>query len=226
MIDAKQPRVALLFPIQHVEAAAVLGRAFADDPLVRALIAPVDATDAIRRMTALFGSILKTHRKNSQPVVGVLNEGHVVAVGVVEHVQRPLSPATVMLQRLPLLPELMRALGGHGSVRAVSVLETLSRNRPPEPHIYLNNLGVEPSLQHHHCGSAILEFLKEQASLHPDLAGVYLETATEANVAYYRKFGYRVLNEIYPLGVRVLRMFQPRDREPSTTTSAPDPSPH
>jgi hypothetical protein len=37
---------------------------------------------------------------------------------------------------------------------------------------------------------------------------VYLETATEANVAFYSGKGYEVLGELYPLGVRTWRMYQ------------------
>jgi ribosomal protein S18 acetylase RimI-like enzyme len=92
----------------------------------------------------------------------------------------------------------------------VNVLDTLARNRPPEPHLYLNILGVDPALQRRHFGVTILDFLHDQAALRSDLAGVYLETATEANVAYYSHVGYRVLNEIHPLGVRVWRMMQDR----------------
>ena len=43
-----------------------------------------------------------------------------------------------------------------------------------------------------------------------DLEGVYLETATETNVAYYTRNGFEVIGEFYPLGVRMWRMFQPR----------------
>jgi len=37
---------------------------------------------------------------------------------------------------------------------------------------------------------------------------VYLETATEANVAFYSSKGYEVLGELYPIGVRTWRMYQ------------------
>ena len=116
----------------------------------------------------------------------------------------------MVLQGLPQLPAMVRAAGWSGLLRAVNLLDTLARNRPSEPHLYLNILGVDPALQRRHFGVAILDFLHEQAALRSDLAGVYLETATEANVAYYSHVGYRVLNEIYPLGVRVWRMMQDR----------------
>ena len=86
----------------------------------------------------------------------------------------------------------------------------LLKHRPAEPHIYLNVLGVEPDLQRRHFGVALLDYLRAQVSLRSDLAGVYLETATESNVAYYSHVGYRVIGEIRPLGVRLWRMLQPR----------------
>jgi hypothetical protein len=37
---------------------------------------------------------------------------------------------------------------------------------------------------------------------------VYLETATEANVAYYSRAGHEVLGELKPLGVRIWLMMR------------------
>jgi ribosomal protein S18 acetylase RimI-like enzyme len=209
MSDSPKPAVSLLFPDQYGEAAAVLGRAFANDPLIRAIVAPLDDSEAVPRMTGFFNVVMRAQRKDGQPVLGVVTEGRVAAVAVIEHVRRPSSSAGTIFHGLPLLPELMRAVGWKGIIRTISTLDTLTRNRPSEPHIYLNDLGVEPALQGRHFGVAILDFLKEQAALRADFAGVYLETATENNVSYYSRAGYRVMNEIYPLGVRVWRMLQP-----------------
>ena len=57
--------------------------------------------------------------------------------------------------------------------------------------------------------------------LRSDLDGVYLETATEANVAYYTRHGYEVIGEFHPLGVRMWRMFQARrDASPAPRREA------
>jgi ribosomal protein S18 acetylase RimI-like enzyme len=212
-MDASQqrPRVSILFPDQYDEASRVLGRAFVDDPLIKAIIpAGVSVEERVRRMSGLFRVVLTGHRHDGQPVVGVMNEGRVAGAAVVEQLARPAGAMATVLQGLPQLPAMVRATGWSGLLRAVNLLDTLARNRPPEPHLYLNILGVDPALQRRHFGVAILDFLHEQAALRSDLAGVYLETATEANVAYYSHVGYRVLNEIYPLGVRVWRMMQDR----------------
>lgn len=212
-MDASQqrPRVSILFPNQYDEAAGVLGRAFVDDPLIKAIIPPgVSAEERVSRMSGIFRVVLSGHRHDGQPVVGVMDQGRVAGAAVVEHLTRPAGAMAMVLQGLPQLPAMVRAAGWSGLLRAVNLLDTLARNRPPEPHLYLNILGVDPALQRRHFGVAILDFLHEQAALRSDLAGVYLETATEANVAYYSHVGYRVLNEIYPLGVRVWRMMQDR----------------
>jgi hypothetical protein len=92
----------------------------------------------------------------------------------------------------------------------MAAFNLLSRNRPAAPHLYLNVLGVEPALQRRHFGVAVLDWLCDQTAIRPDLLGVYLETATEANVAYYSRVGYHVTGEIFPPGVRIWQMLQPR----------------
>ncbi len=210
MSDSGHPAVAQLFPYQHPAAAATLGRAFVTDPLIRAVVAPVNDIDAVRRMAVFFGVVLRDHRGNGQPVLGVLRDGQVAAAAIIEQIVRPPAAIAVVLHDLPLLPGLVRAAGVSGVTRTIALLDTLTRNRPTEPHLYLNVLGVEPAYQGRHYGGALLDYLRDQVALRPDLAGVYLETAKEAHIAYYSKRGYRVLSEIYPLGVRVWRMMQPR----------------
>ncbi|HEX3409568.1 MAG TPA: GNAT family N-acetyltransferase [Candidatus Binataceae bacterium] len=211
MHSARYPDVALLFPEQHPAAAEVLGRAFVDDPLIRAIIGDViDVAERARRMALLFNVILAEQSHTGQPVIGALYDNRVAAAAIIEQVERPSSSAATVLRGLTLMPRLLRAGGFGGVARSVSTLDLLLKHRPLEPHIYLNVLGVEPELQRRHFGVALLDYLRAQAALRPDLAGVYLETATEANVAYYSHVGYRIIGEIRPLGVRVWRMLQPR----------------
>jgi ribosomal protein S18 acetylase RimI-like enzyme len=211
MNSTDRPNVALLFPPLHLEAARMLSRAFIDDPLINAIIGDVsDRVELAVRMARLFGVILADQCHSGQPVLGVMHEGRVAAAAIIEQVNRPLSAAANMVHGLAQLPELFRACGYRGLLRAISTLDTLVRNRPVQTHIYLNVLGVEPELQGRHFGVALLDYLRDQAAMRPDLTGVYLETAKEANVAYYSHVGYQTIGEIRPLGVRVWRMLQPR----------------
>src|SRR5271163_4786986 len=205
------PNVALIFPPQHAEAAAVLGRAFINDPLISAIVGNInDPIERAARMARLFSMILGDHRKLGQPVAGVMHEGRVGAAAIIEQVNRVPTLITTILQGFATGPKWIRALGLSGLIRAASTLDTLLRNRPTQPHLYLYVLGVEPELQRRHFGVALLDYLRHQVIQRPDLTGVYLETATESNVAYYSHAGYQVIGEMRPLGVRTWRMLQPR----------------
>lgn len=210
MNQPTEPRVALLFPDQDRAAAAMLGRAFVDDPLISAIVGDEPASDRVRRMTGLFSVIFGMHRRDGQPVAGVIENGEVVGAAIIEQVAHPTGAIATAVAGLQFMPAMLRAVGPQGLRRAIAVLDELTRNRPREPHIYLNVLGVDPPMQGRHCGVALLNYLRDQVTLRKDLAGVYLETATAANVAYYTKAGYETMNEITPLGVRVWRMLQRR----------------
>jgi len=208
---AEKPPVAILFPHQDAEAAAVLGRAFVDDLLIKAILPPIENdAERARRMGQMFAIALASQRRSGQPVVGVLHGGRVGAAAIIEQVAKPPTTASIALHGLALVPALAKTGGVGGVRRAVAAFDVLSRNRPPQPHLYLNVLGVDPILQRRHFGVAVLDWLRDQTALRNDLVGVYLETAMEANVGYYSHVGYRVTGEIYPLGVRMWQMLQPR----------------
>jgi len=139
----------------------------------------------------------------------VVENDNVVAAAVIEGVVSP-SVSETVLSGLRGAPRILSALGWGGLIRSIQMADFLFKHRPAEPHIYLNLLGVDPDYQRRHFGIALLDHLRELAGVRSNLAGVYLETATEANVAYYTRAGYEVLGEIFPLGVRMWRMMQPR----------------
>jgi ribosomal protein S18 acetylase RimI-like enzyme len=204
------PRAALVFPEHYADAAEVLSRAFVDDPLINALAPePREPVERAGRLAGLFTAVLKLQRRGGQPVFGVFEAGRLIAAAVVEGTMHSSAGATVA-NGLFILPTMVRAVGWGGVQRSIKLLDTLTRNHPPRPHLYLNILGVEPSFQGRHCGIAILNHLRELVEGRSDLDGVYLETATETNVAYYTRNGFEVIGEFYPLGVRMWRMFQAR----------------
>ncbi len=210
MVPDEKPRVSLIFPEQYKQASIALGRAFINDPPLVAVLP--DVTDpALRaaRLTDVFRSALAVQRRMGEPVFGVLHEGRVVAAAVTEGASYT-SFASFIAMGLPQIPRMVGAVGWGGLRRAMQLTEVLARNHPREPHLYLNFLGVDPDYQGSHFGTALLEHLRDAVAQRTDLAGVYLETATAANVAYYSARGYEVLSEIYPLGVRMWRMFQRR----------------
>lgn len=213
-VEAK-PRVSFIFPEQYEQTAVALGRAFINDPPLIAILPEVtDPAARAARLADLFRTVLSIQRRMGEPVFGILDGGKVVAAAIVEGASYT-SIAAFLGFGLPKVPRMLRAFGWGGLRRAIQLMDVLARNHPREPHLYLNFLGVDPEYQRMHCGQALLEHLRTLAADRTDIAGVYLETATEANVAYYTGKGYETLGEVYPLGVRMWRMFQ-RKRPPAS----------
>jgi ribosomal protein S18 acetylase RimI-like enzyme len=160
-----------------------------------------------QHLADLFRVVLAIERRYGQPVFGVIHDGRVVGAAITEGIAHP-STVGFMATGAAQMPRLVRAIGWGGVWRAMNLFNVLAENHPKEPHLYLQVLGVDPGYQGRHFGAAMLERLKIEAGARSELAGVYLETATEVNVAFYSSKGYEVLGEIYPLGVRLWRMFQ------------------
>ena len=203
----QRPAASIIFPEQYPEAARALGRAFIDDPPVRLLLPePADPVERARLLTLFFEAMLGIQRNTGEPVLGVMMDNKVVAAAILESGGVPV--AKLILHGLLQMPRMLQGIGWNGLKRGIQLQGELLKNHPHEPHLYLNFLGVDPDYQRHHCGSAIIEELGRLAAERSALCGVYLETGTESNVAYYQSRGYEVLGEIYPLGCRMWRMLQ------------------
>jgi ribosomal protein S18 acetylase RimI-like enzyme len=208
MAEDLKPLVLALYPELQDQAAVALGRAFINDPVFLA-IAPglAGAVERARVLGEMFRAMFVVQRRTGQPAFGIIRDGKVIAAAVTEGAGRASALDTVMTG-LGQMPRMMRAIGLGGIQRAMTIFRVLSQSHPSEPHLYLQTLGVDPDYQRRHLGAALLEYLRDQANARPDVTGVYLETATEANVAYYSGKGYQVVGEIHPLGVRMWRMYQ------------------
>lgn len=93
-----------------------------------------------------------------------------------------------------LIPMLFRAVGWRQFWIAFRDYAAFDAYFPEEPVLYLGTLTVAPSAQGRGVGSALLRSGLERA----DREGwpVYLETATERNVAFYERNGFRVTGTI------------------------------
>jgi len=208
MAENGKPIVSILYPELHEQAAVALGRAFINAPGFKEILP--DVTESVARaehLADLFRAQLAVERRSGQPVFGVVDKGRVVAAAVTEGVEHS-SVHALIATGLGQLPRLVRGLGLGGMIRALRMFSMLAQHHPREPHLYLQTLGVDPPFQGKGYGRALLDRLALEARVRPEIAGVYLETGTEANVAFYSSKGYEILSELYPLGVRQWRMYQ------------------
>ena len=68
------------------------------------------------------------------------------------------------------------------------------REFAPGDHWYLQTLGVEPAHQGKGYGSLLMEYMFEKIDKSNPLP-VFLETSTEINVKFYKRFGFEVVKE-------------------------------
>jgi len=95
------------------------------------------------------------------------------------------------------LPTLLGLTGWSRLWRLMQLREAMDRHHPMDrPHAYLWFLGVTPRAQGQGVGSRLLKAKTDQldAARRP----AFLETATERNVALYRRHGFEVVAEYRP----------------------------
>jgi len=104
-----------------------------------------------------------------------------------------LGPNTAM-QELRALPMLFRLTGWARFLRLARLRQVMDAAHPMDrPHAYLWFLGVTPEAQGRGVGSRLIKAkldVLDQAD-----TPAFLETATERNVAFYRRHGFDVLSE-------------------------------
>ncbi len=71
---------------------------------------------------------------------------------------------------------------------------SVHREVAPGDHWYLQTLGVEPAHQGKGYGSLLMEYMLEKIDNSNPLP-IFLETSTEINVKFYKRFGFEVMEE-------------------------------
>jgi GNAT superfamily N-acetyltransferase len=165
--------------------AAVLGRAFADDPMWTWMF-----PHHPERMAAMFALLLRHSRLPNGVSELAEEDGHVRAGALWDPPGRRRVSAAAQLRQLP---GLLRVLGTrtYGVLRGLGEIE---RSHPIDPHWYLAVLGTDPPAQGRGLGSALL--MSRLSRCDDRRFPVYLESSKERNVPYYERFGFRVTGEI------------------------------
>lgn len=165
--------------------AGTLTRAFADDPVTQW----VYARAASRPMWSERFFAWQLRRLRGQEVSWTTEDGRGgAALWALPGRWREDTRETLSLLRLTLpgvLPRLPRILRGLGQVEA---------RHPAEPHLYLAVIGVDPARQGEGIGSALIRPGLDLCDR--DHLPAYLETGKEANLAFYGRHGFAVLDEL------------------------------
>ncbi|MGW3078081.1 MULTISPECIES: GNAT family N-acetyltransferase [unclassified Kitasatospora] len=159
-----------------------LGRAFADYPFTRHVIAADDHEARVRR----FQELCLTRIAVPYGRVWVAEDGLAVAAWTVP--DRDPSPAFAEIG--PLLGELI----GDRQSAFDTAEQDVEPYRPQEPVWFLSTVGVAPHAQGRGLGRAVLLPGIEEA----ERAGypAFLETSSEDNVRFYERLGFKVTADI------------------------------
>jgi ribosomal protein S18 acetylase RimI-like enzyme len=172
------------------EAAAVLGRAFFDDPLERYMV-PDDA-ERLKASSARFRNILRYGHLFGEVYTAAESPGAAamwLPPGETEMSEERMQQAGMF--------ELRAIVGQEAFSRFIPVIDVfdgLHASDAPGRHWYLLVVGVDPLKQRRGLGGALVEPMLARA----DAEGVpcYLETANETNVGFYAHLGFAIIHDI------------------------------
>ncbi len=166
---------------------AMLARAFDDDPVARYLV-----PSARRRAPALRAFFRLQLRNDHYLDFGgaFTTDDHAGAATWAPPGKPRMTGLRALLSVVPLAPY----YAGPALPRALRFLGQLEAAHPTEPHWYLATLGTEPALQGRGIGSALLAPVLARCD--SDGVRAYLESSKEHNIAFYRRHGFEVTNEL------------------------------
>ena len=186
MMPKPNPTVLRLEANQIPEAGRVLARAFRTDPLQTYIFPDVD--ESVRRSPAMFSAIVRSGFERAEVWTTTSTAG--IAVWSPPARRGP-EEAKQDDAKEDRLPELM----GHAAFERLSsffaAIERFHVEAAPEPHWYLEILGVDPASQGQGIGSALLQPILDRADA--DGVACYLETVNAKNVPFYVARGFAVV---------------------------------
>jgi GNAT superfamily N-acetyltransferase len=174
------------------EISIVAARAFYFDPFCEFLL-PSAARRA--RGVAVFTSALVTSELGCGRVFVARQHHHIV--GAAAWVAPERYPLPVRRQLRQAAAALWAVKSRPGIIRpAFAYLTAIDKVHPRDPLWYLSLLVVDPTIQRTGLGGLLQQPILAEA----DASGIdcYLETQKDENLAYYRRFGYEVVDELHP----------------------------
>lgn len=188
-MQTSQITIDSLHPEETGTAIGVLARAFVTNPLHEAAFGPsrLDSNEEFFRvgLDAMKGAKL------------VARDGTRI-LGVAHWVRSPDCQFSG-LEKLRMMPRVIRGLGVRTAIDVMSWLSAWSKHDLTRPHVHLGPIAVEPEAQGRHVGSKLMKTYCEELDL-TGMAG-FLETDRSANVRFYERFGFVVTETAFVLGV-------------------------
>jgi ribosomal protein S18 acetylase RimI-like enzyme len=195
--------VAELGMSQRAAGASLLAAAFVDYPAWLS-IGPTSRRGRRRMLRRFYSGAIARAERWGGPVACATEAGRPVAVAIVYGPDRWPPPVRSFLREAWGVA----AAGPAPAVRGLVASSAVDAAHPPERHSFLHTLGVAPAHQRAGAGRALMDALTGSA----DVRGlaVHLTTSAPENLAYYHRFGFRLLSEsTLPRDVPLWSMVRP-----------------
>lgn len=188
------------------EAAALLAEAFRTEEITSYHV-DMSRTSAMRRMRIMDGILLRLYLEAGRPVVAAVNNGNLVGVGLVRDPRRRVSARRAVALALPNLFQLA-ALFAPRPLRTVRVIKAVKHPKVlSKPFFTFEVLGVHPDHQGMGAGKALMRRVQAMVEEDPEISGIYLNTGSEKNQAFYESLGYDTMRVVDLGQVRIYHMF-------------------
>jgi len=190
-------------PADADAALAVLGDAFADDPLMRYFFH--DHAPGIRAgVMDYFCILLRVRLALGAPAI-VLEDGGAIAGAAMGYDAAPPQWPAAFEQEL----RAFEAAAPNFPPRYAAYEHLCTAHEPAGAHFYLGVLGVAPSLQGKGAGAALLDAFNARSHTDPKSDGVYLDTTNPRSLEFYLKNGFTLCGEGKLDDVNVWCVFKP-----------------
>jgi ribosomal protein S18 acetylase RimI-like enzyme len=172
----------------HGRLAAVLGRAFQDDPLWRWALGR-EGTDERRTRLDRFFDLLIRKLYGSRDLLFTAGDFAGAAVWT-----PPGAWHFTLADQARVATGVLGTFGARGTVRLLQLLGAVERVHLRAPHYYLFALGTDPEHQGRGVGAALMAPMLARCD--EEKLPAYLESSNPANLTFYRRHGFVSTGEL------------------------------
>ena len=198
--------VVRLVPELEEQAVEVLVQAFKTEETT-AYHLDTTRPSTVRRMAVLDGIFLQLYLEAGRTVLGAMRDGRVVGVALVRDPRINLSKmraAALFLSRSHQLVLLYAR-------RPLRFLRVMWGAKSPKgltkPYFTFEVLGIHPDHQGMGAGKALMREVQAMVEEDPSISGIYLNTGSERNQAFYESLDYATLRIVDLKAVKIYHMF-------------------
>jgi len=182
-------RITALLPEMQLEAARLLANAFVKNPLHVAVFGAA----ALAKNEAFFRIALESLKG---PKSAALLDSRIV--GINHWIDSPGCQFSAF-EKLRMTPAMIHGFGLLPAIRVGTWLSRWAKRDPSKPHSHLGPIAVAPESQGRRIGQQLMEYYCSHLDQLRKTS--YLETDRPGNVAFYRKFGFEIVQQEPVFGV-------------------------